>query len=196
MRHYEVVFLVHPNKSAKVPEMIKQYKSIIESSNGKVHRLENWGVRQLAYPINKSDEAHYVLMNIECTPEARKEITESFHFSDAVLRNLILSKEEPIVGLSPIMQAMEREKENEKARKLKQQREKDSSAKADELQTPVLESKEKDTEKISTVPEDSDVEAVKSDESDKQKPDDSTASIESNAQDTSEENKDADSTKK
>ena len=108
MRHYEIVFLVHPDQSTQVPEMIKQYKSIIESSNGKVHRLEDWGLRRLAYPIKKSSEAYYVLMNIECTQEVRKEITDSFHFSDAILRNLILGKEKPVIEHSPIMQAMEK----------------------------------------------------------------------------------------
>ena len=108
MRHYEIVFLVHPNQSTQVPEMIKQYKSIIESSNGKVHRLEDWGLRRLAYPIKKSSEAYYVLMNVECTQEVRKEIIDSFHFSDAILRNLVLGKEKPIIEHSPIMQAMEK----------------------------------------------------------------------------------------
>ncbi len=108
MRHYEIVFLVRPDQSTQVPEMIKQYKSIIESNNGKVHRLEDWGLRQLAYPIKKSSEAYYVLMNIECTQEVRKEITDSFHFSDAILRNLILGKENPVVEHSPIMRAMEK----------------------------------------------------------------------------------------
>ncbi len=117
MRHYEIVFLVHPEQSTQVPEMIERYKSIIESSNGKVHRLEDWGLRQLAYPIKKSNEAYYVLMNIECTQQVRKEIADSFHFSDAVLRNLILSKENPIIKHSPIKQAME------KAEKLKHERE-------------------------------------------------------------------------
>ena len=108
MRHYEIVFLVHPDQSMQVPEMIKQYKSIIESSNGKVHRLEDWGLRRLAYPIKKSNEAYYVLMNIECTQEVRKEITDSFHFSDAILRNLILGREKPVIEHSPIMQTMKK----------------------------------------------------------------------------------------
>ena len=128
MRHYEIVFLVHPDQSAQVPKMIQQYKSIIESSNGKVHRLENWGLRQLAYPINKLNEACYVLMNIECTPEARTEITDSFHFSDAILRNLILSREKPILEPSPIIEAMKKEKEEAKAKKFKQSKEKQLSA--------------------------------------------------------------------
>lgn len=125
MRHYEVVFLVHPNQGVQVPEIIQRYKSIVESSNGKVHRLEDWGLRQLAYPINKSKEAHYVLMNIECTHEARKEITDSFQFSNAILRNLVLSRETPILEDSPIMRAMKKAEEDEKARKLKQSKEQD-----------------------------------------------------------------------
>ena len=131
MQHYEIVFLVHPDHSGQVPEIIKQYKSIIESGNGKVHRLENWGMRPLAYPIKKSNEAHYVLMNIECTAEARKEMTDSFHFSDNILRNLILSRETAIVDPSPVVQEMKKAKEAEKARKLKQQEMKHAIAATD-----------------------------------------------------------------
>ena len=134
MQHYEIVFLVHPDHSGQVPEIIKQYKSIVESGNGKVHRLENWGMRPLAYPIRKSSEAHYILMNIECTAEARKEMTDSFHFSDNILRNLILSRETAIVEPSPVVQKMKKAKEAEKARKLKQQEMKRAASATDKLE--------------------------------------------------------------
>ncbi|MDQ7017002.1 MAG: 30S ribosomal protein S6 [Gammaproteobacteria bacterium] len=92
MKHYEVVFLVHPDQSEQVAAMVDRYKAIIENSGGSVHRLEDWGRRQLAYPINKIHKAHYVLMNIECGKEALNELTEAFRFNDAVLRNMVLSR--------------------------------------------------------------------------------------------------------
>lgn len=94
MRHYEIVFLVHPDQSEQVPAMIERYRSTIETAGGKVHRLEDWGRRQLAYPINKVHKAHYVMMNVECPTEAMKEIEAAFRFNDAVIRNLILSVKE------------------------------------------------------------------------------------------------------
>ncbi len=90
MRHYEVVFMVHPDQSEQVPGMIDRYKETITKTGGKVHRLEDWGRRQLAYPIQKVHKAHYVLMNIECSNEALDEIKQSFRFNDAVMRNLVL----------------------------------------------------------------------------------------------------------
>ncbi|MDO8954171.1 MAG: 30S ribosomal protein S6 [Gammaproteobacteria bacterium] len=91
MRHYEVLFMVHPDQSEQVPSMITRYKEIIESKEGKIHRLEDWGRRQLAYPIDKIHKAHYVLMNIEANNESLKELHDAFRFNDAVLRNVILS---------------------------------------------------------------------------------------------------------
>jgi len=92
VKHYEVVFLVHPDQSEQVAAMIDRYKAIIENSDGSVHRLEDWGRRQLAYPINKIHKAHYVLMNIECGKDALNELTEAFRFNDAVLRNMVLNR--------------------------------------------------------------------------------------------------------
>ncbi len=109
MRHYEIVFLVHPDQSEQVPAMIERYRSIIESDNGIIHRLENWGRRQLAYPINKIHKAHYVLMNIECTAEALEELESAFRFNDAVIRNLILTRKEAVTEESPMAQAREKE---------------------------------------------------------------------------------------
>lgn len=96
MRHYEIVFLVHPDQSAQVPAMIDRYRAIIESTSGAIHRLEDWGRRQLAYPINKVHKAHYVLMNIECDQAALDELESSFRFNDAVLRSLTIRRDEAI----------------------------------------------------------------------------------------------------
>jgi small subunit ribosomal protein S6 len=96
MRHYEVVFLVHPDQSEQVPAMIERYRATIESRDGKIHRLEDWGRRQLAYPIQKLAKAHYVLMNIECGTDELEELESAFRFNDAVLRNLIISRKEAV----------------------------------------------------------------------------------------------------
>jgi small subunit ribosomal protein S6 len=103
MRHYEVVFMVHPDQSEQVPAMVERYKSLIEGSNGKIHRLEDWGRRQLAYPIENLVKAHYVLMNIECSQAVLTELTDSFRFNDAVLRNLVVSMDEAATEQSLIM---------------------------------------------------------------------------------------------
>ena len=101
MRHYEVLFLVHPDQSEQVPAMIERYRALIEPT-GKIHRLEDWGRRQLAYPINKIHKAHYVLMNIECGLETLDELKNAFRFNDAVLRNLIISRNQAVTGPSPM----------------------------------------------------------------------------------------------
>ena len=97
MRHYEIVFMVHPDQSEQVPAMIERYKSLIQADNGegagKIHRLEDWGRRQLAYPIDNLVKAHYVLMNIECGQKVLTELTDGFRFNDAVLRHIVLSRE-------------------------------------------------------------------------------------------------------
>jgi small subunit ribosomal protein S6 len=105
MRHYEVVFLVHPSQSEQVPAMVERYRGNLEKHGGKVHRLEDWGRRQLAYPINKVHKAHYVLMNIECDQEAVDELEGAFRFNDAVLRNLILRRDEAVVEPSPLVKS-------------------------------------------------------------------------------------------
>lgn len=103
MRHYEVVFLVHPDQSEQVPAMIERYKSLIEGSDGKIHRLEDWGRRQLAYPIQNLVKAHYVLMNIEASQATMNELVDSFRFNDAVLRNLVIKRDGPDTEQSLIM---------------------------------------------------------------------------------------------
>jgi len=105
MRHYEIVFLVHPDQSSLVPAMIDRYRSIIEEASGVIHRLEDWGRRHLAYPINKIHKAHYVLMNIECDQATLEELQTVFRFNDAVLRNMILQKNEAITEPSKIAEA-------------------------------------------------------------------------------------------
>ncbi len=102
MRHYEIVFLVHPDQSEQVGAMIERYRSIIEGAEGRIHRLEDWGRRQLSYPINKVHKAHYVLMNIECTQEALDELTSAFRFNDAVIRNLVMRRDDAVTEASPL----------------------------------------------------------------------------------------------
>ncbi|HVI57714.1 MAG TPA: 30S ribosomal protein S6 [Luteimonas sp.] len=103
MRHYEVVFLVHPDQSEQVPAMIERYKALIEGGNGKIHRLEDWGRRQLAYPINNLVKAHYVLLNIEVDQAVLDELVEGFRFNDAVLRHLVMRRDEADTEQSLIM---------------------------------------------------------------------------------------------
>jgi small subunit ribosomal protein S6 len=102
MNHYEIVFLVHPDQSEQVPATIERYQKLIQSNNGIMHRLEDWGRRQLAYPINKLHKAHYVLMNIECDSNVMTELTDSFRFNDAILRHLILRRDKAITETSPL----------------------------------------------------------------------------------------------
>ena len=109
MRHYEVVFLAHPDQSEQVPAMVERYEAIIQKHGGKTHRKEDWGRRQLAYSINDLHKAHYILMNIECSQEALDELKTSFKYNDAILRNLILQRKGPIT-IESVM--MKKEKEN------------------------------------------------------------------------------------
>ncbi len=103
MRHYEIVFIVHPDQSEQVPAMVERYQGLIAARNGTVHRLEDWGRRQLAYPLQKIHKAHYVLMNIECDQETLDELEHSFKFSDAVLRHLIVRMPKAVTSASPMM---------------------------------------------------------------------------------------------
>src|SRR5256885_10637055 len=103
MRHYEVCFIVHPDQSEQVPAMIERYRATVTSKNGKIHRLEDWGRRQLAFPLSKVHKAHYVLMNIECDAETLGELEHSFKFNDAVLRHLIIRMERAWTTPSPMM---------------------------------------------------------------------------------------------
>jgi len=109
MRHYEIVFLVHPDQSEQVDGMIERYRATIESANGKIHRLEDWGRRQLAYPIQKIHKAHYVLMNIECNQETMDEIVGAFRFNDAVIRHMVIRQKEAITEPSFLVKKDEKE---------------------------------------------------------------------------------------
>jgi len=111
MRHYEVVFLVHPDQSEQVPAMIERYRATIESGGGAIHRLEDWGRRQLAYPIQKMHKAHYVLMNIECNTDTLDELASAFRFNDAVLRNMFIHRKDAVTEPSPLMKKPEERRE-------------------------------------------------------------------------------------
>jgi small subunit ribosomal protein S6 len=115
MRHYEIVFLVHPDQSTQVPAMIERYRSIIESASGAIHRLEDWGRRQLAYPINKVQKAHYVLMNIEVDQPILDELESGFRFNDAVLRSLTLLRDEAVTEPSVLSRSSQHDSGPEKA---------------------------------------------------------------------------------
>ena len=111
MRHYEVVFLVHPDQSEQVPAMVERYKTLIEGDKGKIHRLEDWGRRQLAYPIENLVKAHYVLMNIECSAPVLAELSSGFRYNDAVLRHLIVAREDAVTEQSLIMKSKDEKPE-------------------------------------------------------------------------------------
>jgi small subunit ribosomal protein S6 len=114
MRHYEIVFMVHPDQSDQVPAMIDRYTKIVTQGSGKVHRLEDWGRRQLAYPIKKIHKAHYVLMNVECGSEAMAELENAFRFNDAVIRNLILNTKAAVTEMSAMMKALKDENKTQR----------------------------------------------------------------------------------
>jgi small subunit ribosomal protein S6 len=134
MRHYEVVFLVHPDQSEQVPAMIERYRTTIESGSGTIHRLEDWGRRQLSYPIQKMHKAHYVLMNIECGTDTLEELTSAFRFNDAVLRHMFITRKEAVTEPSPLM------------RKPEERRERSSREDSDSAEPAEVEEDEADTE--------------------------------------------------
>jgi small subunit ribosomal protein S6 len=120
MRHYEIIFLVHPDQSEQVTAMIDRYRSIIESGNGIIHRLEDWGRRLLAYPINKAHKAHYVLMNIECNQETLNQLNSGFRFNDAVIRDIVILKDKPETEPSFLAKSKEEQEEREKMKALQE----------------------------------------------------------------------------
>jgi len=113
MRHYEIVVMVHPDQSEQVPAMTERYKAFVEADGGKVHRLEDWGRRQLAYPIVKLHKAHYVLMNVECTDKALAELENAFKFNDAVIRKMVIRTEGAVTGQSALFKNPEEENKRE-----------------------------------------------------------------------------------
>jgi small subunit ribosomal protein S6 len=126
MRHYEIVFMVHPDQSEQVSGMVERYTQTIQKDGGQVHRLEDWGRRQLAYPINKIHKAHYVLMNVEASNTAMDELTTTFRFNDAVIRNLVIRRDEAVAEESFIMKA---EKENRERKTRYEERQSAEAAK-------------------------------------------------------------------
>jgi small subunit ribosomal protein S6 len=128
MRHYEIVFLVHPNQSEQVPAMIERYKTLIEGAQGQIHRLEDWGRRQLAYPINNAHKAHYVLMNVETTQDILDELSSMFRYNDAVLRNMVIRCNEAVTEVSPIKAAESREERKPRREERSEQKQDNSSA--------------------------------------------------------------------
>ncbi len=135
MRHYEICFLVHPDQSEQVPAMIDRYRSLIEDSKGTIHRMEDWGRRQLAYPIIKLHKAHYVLMNVECTSETLHELEGVFRFNDAILRHLTIRRDEAVTESSLMMKV----KEEKVAREREREQRAASRATARVAETPAVE---------------------------------------------------------
>ena len=155
MRHYEIVFLVHPDQSEQVPAMVERYQGMVTESGGAVHRTEDWGRRQLAHPINKIHKAHYALLNVECDSPVIDEIKTAFKFNDAVLRNLVLVREEAVTEASPMAVAVAEEKAKEKD--AQQRREAKAAAEAQmRAETP----KEAPAEKPKAAPAETDGETV------------------------------------
>lgn len=116
MRHYEVVFLVHPDQSEQVPAMVERYTGMVKESGGAIHRLEDWGRRQLAYPINKVHKAHYILLNIECADSVRVDLEEAFRYNDAVIRSLIIRRDDAITEESILAKGAEEKRARKAAR--------------------------------------------------------------------------------
>jgi len=140
MKHYEIVFLVHPDQSEQVPAMVERYRSTIESRGGTIHRLEDWGRRQLAYPIQKVPKAHYVLMNVECDQEALDEITSAFRFNDAVLRHLVTRRDEAVTEPSPMAKGREERDGSERGGRGRRDEERGSRRAAETAPNPTAES--------------------------------------------------------
>ena len=128
MRHYEIVFLVHPDQSEQVPAMVEKYQGMVTEAGGQIHRSEDWGRRQLAHPINKIHKAHYALLNVECSFDVIAEIKSAFKFNDAVLRHMVLAREEAVTEASPMAVAVAEEKAKEK--EAQQRREAKAAAEA------------------------------------------------------------------
>jgi small subunit ribosomal protein S6 len=130
VRHYEIIFMVHPDQSEQVPGMIERYSNVITKDGGQIHRLEDWGRRQLAYHINKIHKAHYVMMNVEATNEAMEELTTTFRYNDAVIRNLVIRRDEAVTEESLIMKSEKEDRE----RKSRYQERQAAEAKAEVVQ--------------------------------------------------------------
>ena len=165
MRHYEVVFLVHPDQSDQVPGMIDRYTQLMEETGGRIHRLEDWGRRQLAYPINKIHKAHYVMMNIECNGKALEELSTLFRFNDSVIRNLVIKRKQAVIGESLILK-QERESKERRARAEKRRAEREAEEAAAAAREATQRQGETDTadEEMVAVATEESVEAADSDQ--------------------------------
>ena len=151
MRHYEIVFLVHPDQSDQVPGMVERYTAMIERGNGVIHRAEDWGRRQLAYPIAKIHKAHYILMNVEVGQETMDELESAFRFNDAVIRSMVIRRKGPVVGNSKLYEEelKEQEKDRERDRRREQEaaaRESAAAQKATEAESAPAEAESSETE--------------------------------------------------
>jgi small subunit ribosomal protein S6 len=159
MRHYEIVFLVHPDQSEQVPAMVDRYRTMIEGRGGVIHRHEDWGRRQLAHAIKKIHKAHYILLNIEANQECLDELVAAFRFNDAVLRHLVINRDEPVTEQSP----MAKSKEEEKARGSRRDDRHDSGVSESRTSEPKVPDAV-DAEAGKTLPETADAEAPTTDE--------------------------------
>ena len=139
MRHYEIVLLIHPDQSEQVSGMVDRYQKMVSESGGAVHRFEDWGRRQLAYPINKIHKAHYILLNIECTQEVLDELHHTFRFNDAILRNLILNRDKAITEASPLLKSKD---EASSERSGRRRNDEYSDGEMDEMSEDILEEDE------------------------------------------------------
>ena len=153
MRHYEVVFLVHPDQSDQTPGMVERYTQMVKDSGGTIHRLEDWGRRQLAYPISKIHKAHYILMNVECGSDVLEEITTLFRYNDAIIRNLVMKKSGPVTEESLILkgerESRERRARAEQKRKLEEDAAVRDAANAEaKAEAAAAESEEDETEEV------------------------------------------------
>lgn len=142
MRHYEIVFMVHPDQSEQVPGMIERYTGIITNDGGTIHRLEDWGRRQLAYPIEKLHKAHYVLINAEASAEAIEELETAFRFNDIVLRNLVMRTKGPVTEQSPMAKEERREDRSDRRPERSEKREDSPETEAGEAHATETEDKE------------------------------------------------------
>ena len=152
MRHYEIVFLVHPDQSEQVPGMVERYTASVTAGGGSVHRKEDWGRRQLAYPINKIHKAHYILMNIECGQDVLDELNSTFRYNDAVIRSMVIRRNDAVTGESPIMKLENAEKADKEARerrnaaRIKAEAAEKAAAKPEEPAAPAVEVKEAESD--------------------------------------------------
>ena len=144
MRHYEIVFLVHPDQSDQVPGMVERYHAMIERGNGTIHRSEDWGRRQLAFPIAKIHKAHYIMFNVQINQETLDELESAFRFNDAVIRSLVIRRKGPVVGNSKLYE--EELREQEKDRERDRRREEDNAARASAAESDAVEESEQTAE--------------------------------------------------